>query len=247
VGHDRSDDLGIASLAALAVIVLGALLTPLRSTVDNRAVAVVLAGLVAAVAMFGGRLAGVTAGIAAAVTFDFFHTEPYLLLSIKGGADMATTALLAVVGVVAGDAAARLGIPVVAPGDDTRDVVRLWRVAELAAVGGTAEDVETAVRAELLALLHLADCRFVRGVTDAPVLDASGYLEGGWYVYGRNGLELAPDAAPVALPVRADGVVFGHLVCHPVPGVGVSAHQRLTAIALADQLALVLVGSLGQG
>ena len=246
MGHRRDDDLFIASLGAFTVLTLSAMLTPLRDAVDNRAVAVALAAAVTAFAMFGGRLAGAVTGAAAAVAFDFFHTEPYLLLAIKDGADMVSTAMLFVVGLAAGDAASRLGVAVTGP-SVSLDVVRVWRVAELASAGAAPQDVETAVRAELLALLRLADCRYVPGPAAAPVVDRSGYLEDGWHVYGRRGLELAPDGSPVALAVRADGTVFGHLVCQPISGATVSAVQRLTAIALADQLALALVGSLGRG
>ena len=52
-----------------------------------------------------GRLAGFTAAAVAAISFNFFHTQPYLTLRIKEGQDVVTVLLLLVVGLVVGELA----------------------------------------------------------------------------------------------------------------------------------------------
>ncbi len=109
---------------------------------------------------FGGRWTGAGAAVGAAVSFDFFHTQPYLELRIKSSDDIVTTLLLLAIGLVVGQVAVvahrrkRVAI------QRHSEVERVWRVAELAARGGDTDDVISAVRAELLSLLHLSDCSF---------------------------------------------------------------------------------------
>ena len=61
----------IAPLAAASALV------PLRDTIDNANVALVLAAVVVAVALTGSRAAVLVAAASATVWFDFFHTRPY--------------------------------------------------------------------------------------------------------------------------------------------------------------------------
>jgi hypothetical protein len=56
--------------------------------------------------------------------------------------------------------------------------------------------------------------------------------------YRDGGFELPREG--VALAVHLGDQLFGHLVCSPVPDVGVTSNERHVAIVLADQLALVL-------
>ena len=69
--------------------------------------------VVVAVAALGGRAAGIVTALAAVVSFDFFHTEPYLSLAIDSRDDIETTVLLLVAAVLVGTiaSAGRIGAP----------------------------------------------------------------------------------------------------------------------------------------
>ena len=62
----------------------------------------VLVVVVVVAAVTGGRVAGAVAAITAALSFDFFHTTPYLSLTMDSSDDVETTVLLLIVGVVVG-------------------------------------------------------------------------------------------------------------------------------------------------
>ncbi len=94
-----------AALGSLAVVGIAGLLVPLRSTIDNTNVALVLVLVIVAAASFGGRIAGVTTSVVAALSFNFFHTEPYYSLRISDRFDIITTVLLVVVGLAVGEIA----------------------------------------------------------------------------------------------------------------------------------------------
>ena len=70
-----------SALGALTAITVAGLIVPLRSTIDNTNVALVLVLVIVAAASFGGRAAGVTTSVVAALAFNFFHTQPVLLTS----------------------------------------------------------------------------------------------------------------------------------------------------------------------
>jgi hypothetical protein len=223
---------GVTIMAALALV-------PLRDVVDNANIALALVLIIVLCGFFGGRWAGAGAAIGAALAFDFFHTQPYLELRIKSSDDVVTTLLLLAIGLVVGQVAVlahkrkRVAI------DRHTDVERVWRVAELAARGADPDDIISAVRAELLSLLRLTDCTFrTDGLPGVPVMEAQGTIPNTDLRYNDGGFELPRGG--VALPVHLGDRSFGHLVCTPLPDVGVSSDQRHVAIVLADQLALAL-------
>src|SRR5262245_31974555 len=87
------------------IIFVAAALVVVRDTIGNTNVALILVVFIVAAAVFGGRLAGATAAIVAAISFNFFHTQPYLTLRIKEGQDVVTVLLLLVVGLAVGELA----------------------------------------------------------------------------------------------------------------------------------------------
>jgi K+-sensing histidine kinase KdpD len=230
-----------ASFAIGAGVAIAAafLLVPLRDVIDNANVALALVMVIVLCGFFGGRWAGAGAAIGAAVSFDFLHTQPYLELRIKSSDDIVTTALLLAIGLVAGQIAVlarrRKRVAVERHGD----VERVWRVAELAAQGGDPDDLVSAVRAELLSLLQLSECTFTTDQTSSvPTMAPKGNVPKATLRYQPGGFELPAEG--VALRVHVGERVFGHLVCTPMPAVGVSDDQRHVAVVLADQLALAL-------
>jgi K+-sensing histidine kinase KdpD len=84
-----------ALLAPLAVAVV---LVPFRTSFANAGAALVLVGVVVAVAANGHRFAGILAAASAAVWFDFFLTRPYERFTITHRDDIETTVLLLLVG-----------------------------------------------------------------------------------------------------------------------------------------------------
>src|SRR5437667_4288271 len=130
--------------AGIAIGVLGsigfaAVMVGVRGEIANADVALVLMVFVLAGAVIGGRTAGVLSAVAAAMSFDFFHTKPYGTLKIANKDDVITTAILLGVGLVIGEVATwsqrlrdRLR-------DDRDEIRRIHRAAELAARGETPE------------------------------------------------------------------------------------------------------------
>lgn len=227
--------------AALAAIGVAALLTLVRGEVDNSVTVLVLAGVVALGGALGGWRVGVAGAVAAAISFNFFHTRPYLSLRIHDADDVLTTITLLLVGAIAGvtsSVAHRRKDQAVASHDE---LTAVERVADLVATGTDPADVETSVRAELLTLLGLAACSLETTVPDGlPVLGRGGALSIDVKVYHDGGFELP--ARGVAIPVlqagNTGGRTAGYLVCTPAPGVAISVARRRTAVTLADLLGL---------
>ena len=85
-----------------AAVGTGAVLALARGVFDQTNAALILMIVVVAVAALGGRAAGVITALAAVVSFDFFHTQPYLSLTIDSRDDIETTILLLIAGVIVG-------------------------------------------------------------------------------------------------------------------------------------------------
>jgi hypothetical protein len=244
VRRRSSPEILAIALGGLAPIAVGALLVGVRGSVDNANVALTLVLAVVVAGAAGGRAAGAVAALTSAAAFDFFHTRPYLSLAIKSHDDVETTGLLLVIGLLVG----QLALVSIRRGTEAsaghREVSRLYRVVEQATRASDPADVLTLVRAELLDLLSLTDCRWVPGPrpADLPVLASSGWVESGTvHRFRDDGFELP--AVGFALPVRAAGAVLGHLICTPAVGRGVSLDERRVAVALADELGLAMAAA----
>ena len=88
-----------ASLGSLILLVFSLALVPLRGFLGAANIAIILLLGVQVVAIVGGRLGGVLAAVVAALSFDFFFTEPYLRLVITDRYDVITAVLLLVAGI----------------------------------------------------------------------------------------------------------------------------------------------------
>ena len=230
-----------AALGGLAAIAVAGALVALRGTVDNTNIALILVVVVVAAAAGGGRRAGAATAVIATMAFDFFHTKPYLSLKIESAADVETTLLLLVIGLLVGQVALSGRRRRAEATEGRGEVERLYRVAEQAAGEGELDDLVTAVRAELIDLLSLADCSYQPGpaVSGLPVLSPRGWVDvGPVHRSTDDGPELP--GSGFAIPMRHRGGVLGNLVCQPVAGTGVSFERRRVAVALADCLALAI-------
>jgi hypothetical protein len=234
---DRS--LLAVSLGGMVALAVAGLLVPVRDVVDNANVALLLAVVVVAAAASGGRLAGAVTAVLAAVAFDVAHTQPYGSLKVANGDDLLAGLLLVVVGLVAGELAERLHAAH-RRRSQLGELQRLRRVAVRATSGDSSEDLTLQVGAELLECLQLRDCWYELApfLAELPRLEPDGSLSSRTYRWAAGGFELPRDG--VVIPLWAGGRLLGRFVLAPTPGVGVSVERRLVALALVDQLAVVL-------
>jgi hypothetical protein len=227
-----------------AAIGVGAVMAAFRPVFNSPNAALVLMIVVVAVAAMGGRTAGVITSIAAVASFDFFHTEPYLSMTIDSRDDVETTVFLLIAGVIVGTLASSGRSARHRAGEASSDIRRIHRVAEAASSGREPADVIAVAQDELRALLGLAESRFdampYTETGDRPRLARNGAI-GAQRVLryarqdnGRGGFEL-PDQG-VEIPVLARGQEIGRFVLVPTPGVGTTLEQRMVAVAIADQV-----------
>jgi K+-sensing histidine kinase KdpD len=223
----------------MVALAAAGLLVPVRDVIGSANVALVLAVVVVAAAAFGERLAGTVTAVLAAVAFDVAHTQPYGSLKVANADDLLAGALLLVVGLVAGELAERLHA--------TRrrrsqlgELQRLRRVASRASSGDTSEDLTLQVGAELRECLSLRDCWYEPApfLAELPRLEPDGSLSSRTYRWAAGGFELPRDG--VVIPVWVANRPVGRFVLAPTAGVGVPIERRLVALALVDQLAVVL-------
>jgi hypothetical protein len=231
----------------LGPIAVAALLVGVRGEVQNANVALVLVVVVVAAAAIGGRGAGAVAAIAAALSFAFFHTRPYLRLTVASSDDIETTALLLVVGLLVGHIATSGWRARAAAAASSDEIRRIHRIADEAARGESTNDVILAAEDEIRQVLALRSCRFEPGAT-ADVLarvERDGHVETRVWRLAARGFELPTEG--VELPVYGRGQQLGRFVLKPAPGVGVSPEQRLVAVAIADQVGAALAAARSTG
>lgn len=238
--RDRTTVRGLAAAGVLAAIAVAALLVGVRAPLGSANVALVLALVVTAAAASGGRLPGVATGVAAAISFNFFHTRPYNSLRVQDSKDIVTVLLLAAMGVVVGEIARRWNESQEAARRSSRELERLTDVAAMAAAGAPAHEVLARVQEEIAEDLHLADVILLPSEPDGsrPVLDHRGVVDQQVHHYVPGGFAV-PETG-VDLEVTYRGRSFGRLVLVPLPGVGVSRAQYRSAVAMAEQLGAVL-------
>jgi hypothetical protein len=228
----------------LGAVVLACALVAVRGEIINANAALALVVPVLLGAVIGGRWAAFASADVAAISYDFFFTRPYGSLTIESHNDVETTLILLVVALIAAEIGIRAQRMSSAAKASKSVVDRLYRIAELAARVNDPADVILAVQAELIGLLDLADCEFEAVASQPlPALDHSGAITGGLFKWTRG--EFALPEPGVELPVGARGVGFGRLVLRPNGGTGASLEQRRVAVALADELGLVLASARG--
>ena len=228
----------------VAPIAVAAALVGVRDSVQNANIALVLMVVVVLAAALGGRAAGAVSALTGALSFVFFHTRPYLRLTIDSADDVETAVLLLAVGLIVGTLVSGSWRARASAEQATSEIRRIHRVAEQAARGEDAADVILAAQDELADLLQLQACRFeAQPFTAAlPRLERSGLIETRVHRFRDNGFELPPEG--VELPVYGRGQQLGRFVLDPTVGVGVSLDQRVVAVALADQVGAALVAPL---
>lgn len=210
---------------------------PLRSSIANTDVALVLVATIAVVARLGGRAATVLGAISAALAFDYFHTRPFDNWDISHPRDIETTVLIVLVGVLVGELTIRVFQHRAAADRGSRDLALMAETAELMAVGDDPGLVVAAVGGELTRLLGLIGCEF----SAEPPSGAVAWIERDGTVAGPAGAAADADMGRLLdLPVWVQGQVLGHYRLE-IPGRSAPAADRLAlAVSLADQAGAAL-------
>jgi K+-sensing histidine kinase KdpD len=240
-------DAAAACFAAVAVIAVGAALVAVRGEVAQAVVALVLALAVLVAGLIGGGVAGLSAALAATVSFNFFHTEPYLSLRIDKADDVWTTFTLLAIGIVAGvssDAALRWRRRT---SRAATELAALERIVDVLDAGGRREQAVAEASALIGDLLGLDDATFRAGA-EAPsgtaVLSDHGSLLG-VHDHTFMGDALAIPDSGVAVPVRFRGRSYGFVCGRPAEPAGVALDRRRAAIVVAAVLGAALSVDLG--
>jgi K+-sensing histidine kinase KdpD len=227
----------VAALAgSIACITLAGILSQNRSAVGQPIVALVLVLCIVMAAAWGGRFAAIATSIAAALSFNFFHTSPYLTLRIESVRDVVATCLLFVVGVVAGEMAVARERRAFEAVEATSLVTELLTTAEYVAAGKPVEEVWAVTRAALIRSLDLSACRYEPfGTEAAPMLRISArepIPRQPWLVFIGRGYALPELGAEMA--VMYGGEMLGRIVLIPAGRTGVPIATRRSALIAAD-------------
>jgi hypothetical protein len=98
----RDDRIGVwLPLGGLGALALGVVLIPLRGVTSASNLAFVFIAFTIVVAELGGRLPALVTALLAAISLNFFLTEPYLSLTIDKPDDVVAFVALAVCGLIA--------------------------------------------------------------------------------------------------------------------------------------------------
>lgn len=230
-------------VSSVAMVALAAALIPLRSWLGNSNVALVLVVGIVAAAALGGRAAGIAGSVAAALSYDFFHTLPHYTMQVDTRTDRITTVLLLVVGILIGEIVVRTQRVREVAEERKGEVVRLRRAAHLAAASSPAELVPM-LEEEIGDVLELWFCRYQAEPLDRPLPRLT-----------RKGVTVPSEVPPltgdpnswaVELPVLAGERDLGRfvLVPHdPNAAGGFTPDARRDALALADQLGAAITAA----
>lgn len=234
---------GIILGAVLPLLVASALVS-VRTVLQNANVALILVVVVVFIAAVGGRAAGALAAVSSALSFNFFHTKPYLRLTIDSADDVETTVLLLAVGLLVGHLAAGRRQ---ARRFARNEIRRIHRMGGFTAQGEETPVVILAAEAELVDLLTLTSCRFEAppSALAFPRIERTGTIDMGTYRFRPEGFELPTEG--VELPVFGRGSLLGRFVLDPTPGVGISLERRVLAVAIADQVGAALAAGSAPG
>jgi hypothetical protein len=228
------------AIAGLAPIAVAALLVTVRSELVAANLALIMVIVVVGAAVIGGRAGGAIAAVVSVIAYDFFLTEPYLSFRIESADDIETTILLLVIGLVVGQLVTVGRRHGKEAEEAHEEITRLHRVAELAAGGARADDLISAVEAEVAALLGATSCRYEEHPFGLPLvrLERNGAI--GTSSRRLVGDDFALPGEGIEIPVVGAGKQVGRLVVEPGRDVGVSLERRVVAVALADQLGAAL-------
>jgi len=234
----------LIAAAAAAPLLCCALLAAFRESFTTATGALVLVLVVVAAAATGDRLAGLVAALSSGVWLEFFLTQPYGRFTITDRNDIELTVLLVLVGVA---------VTEIALWGRRQEARASRRAGYLDGVLGTSkiiavreastDDLIDHVAHQIVLILDIDECRFVRGAgpgPEEPSLDHDGYVtrRGSRVNVERDGL---PTDEQIGLVVGQGGVVYGQFVLTAATRVArPSVEQLRVAVLLADQAGTAL-------
>lgn len=222
------------AIGPLVALVLSASTSGVRSQVGTTDVGIALA-IVVVLAALTSKAAGLLTAAAAAISFNFFHTEPYHSLRVHEARDVVVIALLIVLGLAVSD---------ISSWRRRRDAIAFRRAAAAEAPQRVTEllqdpqpvgEVWPTIATMIMDQLTLADVSFDAGVhTDLPVIARTGGAHAGT----DDGFVLPSHGA--AMPIIFNQHTLGHLVFQPQRGITSLWVERRVVVALADHLTIAL-------
>lgn len=227
-------------VGALAAIAVAGLLEGVRGTVGSSNIALLLALVVTAAGIVGRRRGALATALSAALSYNFFHTEPIHTLRIAAAKDIFTVALLAGLGVLVGELSQRRVTAQRSSRAQHVELGLLHTTAEAIRDSTTTDDAIAAACDAVRDLLHADDVTF-KGAAFGPAqphITRNGTLESIALRATVDGYDLGSE--PIAMDVAGPAGQRGHLVIHPSSGRPVSLDRRLGAVIVADQLGLAL-------
>jgi hypothetical protein len=231
-----------ATIGTLAAITAAGVMSRARATFGQEIVLLVLVVIIVGVAAAGGKVAGIYTAVVASLSFNFWHTKPYLSLRIHSARDIVSTILLFVVGLVVGELAASRERVRNDLFDDQEMLSGLAIQGDLLARGASPEEVWSVTRELLVQSLFLEDCRFEMFGTKAaglPRLESRFGPRPTVMRFLGGGFALPPEGAELA--VEHDGEMLGRIVLVPGEQVrGVSLVRRRFALTAAEQFAVAV-------
>jgi len=231
----------LALLGALvAPLTLAAVLVPFRASFTNAAAALLLIGIVAAVAVAGNRFTGVIASLSSALWFDFFLTRPYERLVISHRDDIETMACIVVVGLIVTELAARSRHHFRVAHEESHYVEMIHSLADLAAGSEPIDNVVARAVASLRDLLQLRDCRFEPEMAEPPLarIGPDGEVLHVGLLWPVDDIGIPGPEAEILAQWR--GRTMGRFVLTPTPGLPVSLERRVVALSLAELVGAAL-------
>ena len=225
----------LALLAALLIpLGVASVLVPFRGSFANTAAALVLVGVIEAIAIVGNRAAGVLASISAALWFDFFLAPPYLRFTISHRPDLETTICILVVGVIVTELAARSRHHRRRASAEKDYVAMVNELTTMAAGSAAASQIVEQATSSLVELLDLRSCRFEVIPVDPPLarIQSNGAVVHVGLHWPVDEIGIPGPEAEILAEWR--GRVMGSFVLTPTPGLAVSVEQRVVAASLAQ-------------
>lgn len=223
--------------ALLGPLAVDAILVPFRGSYASTAGALTTVAVIAPLAVFGNRAAGVLASISGALWFDFFLTRPFDRFEISHRSDLETTIAIFVVGIIITELAARSRHHLGAANDSTKYVTMMHDVAALAAASVPVDVLIERACTALVELLALRSCRFDWLLSDPPLarITSNGEVVHVGMRWPAHEIGIPGPESEIVAQWR--GQAQGRFVVTPARGVPVTREQRIVAVALVDIVA----------
>jgi hypothetical protein len=237
----RQRVLAIEIAGPVVVILIAWGSTNIRDEMSIANVALVMAAVTVGVAIVGWR-GGLATSVAAALSLNYFHTEPVHTLRITATADVVAVALLASLGIAVSAATAMRVRSIARQTERASAALSRSDLATSLSVGQPVAQVWDEAVTASCAELALVDCRIEPAAATATVP-----------VISRR--HVGSDGSPTTLVLPATGAsipfsderIQRRVVLTPRAGMGSLELDRRTVIAFVDQLELALSTPSGGG